>query len=787
MSDDPITRLNAALEGRYRIERELGEGGMAVVCLAHDEKHGRLVAIKVLRPELAAAMGPERFLREIEVAARLNHPNILGLHDSGEADGLLYFVMPFVEGGSLRDRLDREGTLSLEDAGRIVREVGSALAYAHDRGLVHRDVKPENILFQAGHALLCDLGIAKATSEAQMQLTHTGISVGTFLYMSPEQASGDGGIDGRADIYALGCTFHEMLSGEPPFRGSTPQAILAKKLMGRIPELSSSRSDVPATVRDVIVKALATSPEDRFSSSEEFVRALEFATTEEAVFRDVRRRRRGRALRASASVVASTVVGVMVWWAASILGAPAIGSVAVLPDPSSMDDPDQAYFAQDVYRELTSQLARAGVRVKSPTSVARFVGSYALLGEIADSLGVDGIVQVSAARVGGRVDIGLSLTEGETEDLVWAASYSGEARYILSMYSDMVRAIAAEIGVRLSAEVEARLARAPEVDPAVQDALAQASYAWESLTEEGFATALAWYDVALQRDSMSAEAWLGLGQVWGLRAQQGLVSTEEANRRAEPALQRAEELDPALSQVQAAVAVRKTWGEWAWEEAEAAFDAALEQNQFDATTRAYYALFLLYQGRADEAAAHAARAAEDEAPNTLVQGLVGQTLNIRGEYEAAETLLLKALELDRGVPFLLSTLRTTYHLMGRHDEALASWRASFTDEGSYTADGDPAALVALDRGYDEHGYEGALRAVAELYVERSQVEYLAPWRIATLYTRAAMKDEALNYLALACFEARDTNCPYLSVEPTYDFLRDDPRFHAVIDFMGLPR
>ncbi len=205
-------------------------------------------------------MGAERFLREIEVAAQLNHPNILGLHDSGEADGLLYFVMPFVEGESLRDRLDRDATLLLEDAGRIVREIGSALAYAHDRGLVHRDVKPENILFQAGHALLCDLGIAKAASEAQVQLTHTGISVGTFAYMSPEQASGEVAIDGRADIYALGCTFHEMLSGESPFAASTPQAILAKKLMGAIPELSSSRPDVPATVTEVIVKSARALP-----------------------------------------------------------------------------------------------------------------------------------------------------------------------------------------------------------------------------------------------------------------------------------------------------------------------------------------------------------------------------------------------------------------------------------------------------------------------------------------------------------------------------------------------
>src|SRR5881398_3244428 len=217
---DQLARLQAALADRYTIERELGRGGMATVYLAQDRKHHRQVGIKVLKPELAAALGPERFLREIETAARLNHPHILPLHDSGEATGLLYYVMPYVEGETLRNRLDRAGQLPVAEAVQIVREVADALSHAHSHDVVHRDIKPENILLEAGHAVVADFGIARAiTAAGGEQLTATGLAVGTPAYMSPEQAAGDSVLDGRSDVYALGCVLYEMLAGEPPFTG----------------------------------------------------------------------------------------------------------------------------------------------------------------------------------------------------------------------------------------------------------------------------------------------------------------------------------------------------------------------------------------------------------------------------------------------------------------------------------------------------------------------------------------------------------------------------------------
>src|SRR3989441_5188149 len=246
---DQLARLKAALADRYAIERELGRGGMATVYLARDLKHGRLVAIKVLRPEIAAALGPERFLREIEVAARLTHPHILALHDSGQTGGSLYYVMPYIEGESLRDRLEREGQLPLEDALRITREVASALGYAHSHDVVHRDIKPENILLSGGEAVGADFWVARAITQAGGRgLTETGISVGTPAYMSPEQASGQSRIDGRADIYALGCTLYEMLAGEPPYTGPSAQVVITKRFTDPVPSVRRLRETIPPAV-----------------------------------------------------------------------------------------------------------------------------------------------------------------------------------------------------------------------------------------------------------------------------------------------------------------------------------------------------------------------------------------------------------------------------------------------------------------------------------------------------------------------------------------------------------
>jgi len=289
---DAVDRLRTVLAGQYAVDRELGRGGMATVYLAEDLKHGRPVAIKVLRPTLAESLGPARFLREIRIASRLTHPNILPLHESGEAEGLLFYVMPFVAGESVRDRLRREGQLPVEDAVQIAREVAQGLAYAHGEDVVHRDVKPENILLEAGQAVIADFGLARAIHAAALDdLSSAGLAVGTPAYMSPEQASGGNLVDGRSDVYSLGCVLYEMLAGEPPFTGPSAQAIAAKHLQLLPPPLRTVRPHVTDPVVAAVERALEKVPGDRFQTAEEFGRALTAGSAVEAPWRGARRRR----------------------------------------------------------------------------------------------------------------------------------------------------------------------------------------------------------------------------------------------------------------------------------------------------------------------------------------------------------------------------------------------------------------------------------------------------------------------------------------------------------------
>jgi len=287
VNDPLLQRFQALLEGRYAIERELGRGGMATVYLARDLRHGRTVAIKLLQPEITTSLTAERFLREIQITAKLQHPNILGLFDSGAEEGLCYYVMPHVEGESLRDRLLWEKQLGVEAAVEVAIEVCSALAYAHSRGVVHRDIKPENILFSAGHAIVADFGIARAVSEGQRAITAVGIPLGTPPYMSPEQAQGLDNIDHRSDLYALGCMTFEMVAGRPPFVGTSLGKVIQQHLQSPPPSVREFRPDAPAALDPILGKALVKAREGRYQTAEEMLGALRLLAAAETLERSV--------------------------------------------------------------------------------------------------------------------------------------------------------------------------------------------------------------------------------------------------------------------------------------------------------------------------------------------------------------------------------------------------------------------------------------------------------------------------------------------------------------------
>ena len=396
---DLRTRLDTALD-QYQIESQVGEGSMAVVFLAEDLKHNRRVALKVMKPDVGASLGSERFLREIDIAAKLSHPHIVPLYDSGAVDGLHYIVMPYVEGESLRDRLERDGSLELADAVRITGEIAGALDYAHARGLIHRDIKPENILFQSGHAAVTDFGIARGMDEGnESRLTETGVAIGTFAYMSPEQAAGDTDLDARTDVYALGCVLYEMLEGGTPFTGQTPQAILASKITGAASEFPDDTS-VPATVVAVVRKALAAAPESRYATPADFAEDLETAITTEAIEAAAARRRSARRLRVlgAAAGVALLVVGGV--WLSNLLTGPAIGRVAVLPLENDRNDPTQDFFIDGMHDALITEMGQAGIEVIGRRSVMRYRDDVTPVRDIARELNVDAVIESFAFREG---------------------------------------------------------------------------------------------------------------------------------------------------------------------------------------------------------------------------------------------------------------------------------------------------------------------------------------------------------------------------------------------------
>ena len=421
---DQLERLEAALSDRYTIEREIGGGGMAMVYLSRDWKHDRQVALKVMRPELSAILGGERFLREIRIAAKLNHPHILALHDSGEADGFLYYVMPYVEGESLRSKIDREKQLSFDEAVTLTRQVASALDYAHQQGVIHRDIKPENILLHRGEAVVADFGIALAiTAAGGDRLTETGLSLGTPAYMSPEQATGTGELDARTDVYSLGAVLYEMVTGEPPQAGATVQAVIAKLLSERPTQPRVLRGSVPEAMDRAIMKALAKVPADRFASAAEFVTAL---TAQSAEAEDE------------------------------------VKSIVVLPFENLSPDPDNEYFVDGLTEEIITDLSQVSrLHVVSRTSTMMFKGARKSIQAIAQEVGVRYALEGTVRKAGNSLRITAQLIDASGDAHVWAGKFSGSLDDVFDIQERVSREIVDALKVRLTPEEDRRMAQRP--------------------------------------------------------------------------------------------------------------------------------------------------------------------------------------------------------------------------------------------------------------------------------------------------------------------------------------
>ena len=556
-------RLAAALADRYRLERELGSGGMATVHLAEDLRHRRKVAIKVLRPELAAALGAERFLREIETTAGLRHPHILPLFDSGDAEGFLYYVMPLVEGESLRDRLEREKQLPIDDALAIAREVADALGYAHARGIVHRDIKPENILLEGGHAVVADFGIATAVSAAGGdRITQTGMAVGTPLYMSPEQAAGERDLDGRSDLYALGCVLYEMLGGQPPFTGPTVEVVARQHIAVQAAPITNLRPTVPAAVAGALARILAKNPADRFSPAAQFVQAL----TSGAGAPAGPGRSRWSAKRIGVAAAGALALAVGLWLVGrAVLRAgagPRYERIAVLPLDNQTGDTSRAFFADGMTRELIGVLTDAGVHTLGYRAVATYRGTTLPVDRLARDLGVDALVTGTVLQAGDIVQVAVELTDPRSGESLWARTFQRPAPEVVSLQHAVALEIARGISARLTPDQERSLGDAARVDP---KAYAQYLLGAEQAglrTPEGFRRGLNYLRGSLALDSTFAPAWatMAVASTYALIYQ--TAPRDSARATLEGAAQRAMALDPRLGDPYFALGAARVHMDW---------------------------------------------------------------------------------------------------------------------------------------------------------------------------------------------------------------------------------
>jgi serine/threonine-protein kinase len=766
---DLLPHPGAPFADRYAVEREIGRGGMATVYLAEDREHHRHVAIKMLSAELATALGHKRFLREIEIAATLTHPHIISLIESGEAGGSLYYIMPYAPGESLRQRLRRDGMLAIEDAVRVTCEVASALDYAHRAGVVHRDVKPENILFDNGRAVVADFGIAGAMSQvAGETLTSIGLAVGTPTYMSPEQASGER-VDGRSDIYSLGCVLYEMLAGEPPFTGPTAQSVIAKRLSQPAPSVRVVRESVPEAMDAVLRRALSRTPADRHRTADILRRALEAAEDQ-----------RHDALR-SGTHEASTRVR----RAPTSARAPRrIQSIAVLPFENLSANASQEYYVAGMHDAIMGELAQIdALRVASRTSVAPHRASGKTIPEIARTLRVDAVVEGSVLSTGETVRVHVELIRATPrEERVWGHTYDRAERDVLALHSEVARAVAEEIRIELTPTERSRLRETRIIDPEAYRHYLTGNFHLGKNTEPGFRQALDHYDQAIAIDAQYAPAYAGkavayleLGS-WASTQPPSAVSAQ-AKTAALTALDR----DPMLAEAHIALARIKQLFDWDWAGADAEFQRGIELSPKAMYALMAYANYEVAMGRFERSAAIGRRAAQLDPVYADAYFSIGLALYHMGRTGEALTEFEKAVELAPNDLSPVLELAQIYGEMGRREDAAGHAQRV---EHALGGLGPPAWLARLGTAYALANRPADARRILDQLARREG--YVPPTCPGVIHAALGDIDAALDLMDQA-YDQQDVILTWAKVRHHFDPLRAEPRFQELLRRMDFPR
>jgi serine/threonine protein kinase/tetratricopeptide (TPR) repeat protein len=797
VSDDAerLDRLRSALASRYRIVREIGRGGMATVYLAEDIRHDRKVAIKVLKPEVAAALGSQRFLREIQIAAVLTHPHILPLHDSGEADGLVFYVMPYVDGETLRDRLARQKQLPIDEAVAITREVADALAHAHARGVIHRDIKPENILFMGGHAVIADFGVATAVgAAASPRITEGGLALGTPEYMSPEQALGQEDVDARSDIYSLACVTYEMLSGEPPFAGSNFRALLARKLSEPVPRLSPFRETVPPPLEDAVRCALAKIPADRFDTISAFAAAL---TGVDGATRSPRPRSgHDRWSIPRVSKPAFLVAGLLVVSLVALVVQRQLGdrpfytspraseprsqpTIAVLPF-ENLGGADDDYFTAGMTDEITSRLgAVSGLGVIPTRAAQRYERTSMTMRDIGRALGIDYLL-VGSVRWADSVArsrsarVTIELVRAADERQIWSKSYDRVIEDIFEVQSDIAAEVADRLGVTLLAAERARLSSRPTSNPEAYQLYLRGRHFWNKRTENNIQLALDHFQQAVDLDPGYSLAWVGIADAWISRGWYSRLAPGDAFPRAKHAALRALEFDSTLAEAHASMAHIHFEFDHDWKAAEREYRRALQLDSTYATAHHWYGGFLSAMGRHEEALEQAESARRLDPLSSIIQTWVGLRYYFAAKNEAAIAEYGKAIELDPGFAPAYWHLGWAYQEMGRFAEAVSAAERALEIEPQSTL-----YLAAVGHAYARAGRTIEARAILSRLAQASKEKHVSAYHLATIHIALGNADAGLDELQRAHAE-RSPWIGYMRVDPRLKPVRGYPRFEALI-------
>jgi len=728
---------------------------MARVYLARDLKHDRHVAVKVMLPEVAASFGAERFLREIQLAARLTHPHILPLLDSGTADGVPFYVMPFVDGEDVRARLDRQGALGVGEAVQIAREVADALHYAHAADVLHRDVKPENVLMLAGHAVVLDFGVARAMSASMEEADgdEAGTAVGTPAYMSPEQAAGEGGLDGRSDQYGLGLMLWEMLSGEPPFTGPTVQAVLAKRFVEEPAPIEHKRADVPAHVARALARSLRRDPADRFPTAGAFATEL------------------GR-------VTASMPVP----------AAPALPSIAVLPFTNIGHDPENAFLADGIADEVISALGRLRtLQVAARTSSYAFRGKPDDLASIGAALRVAHVLEGSVQRAGTRLRVKVALLRVDDGQQLWSGKFDRQL--------DDVFAIQDEISASISGALEATLlgggdaspaappvarAAAPSTDVETYELYLKGRFQWNRRTEEALEEAVTLFRAATERDPHFAPAFAGLADSYVVLGTYGARAPHEVMPLAREMARRALAIDPSLAEPHAALGMVAAVYDYDWASAEASFARALTLAPAYATAHQWRAVALWVPlARFDDAMADIAAAQALDPLSLSISATAGIVLALAGRCD-------DAIARHRQTLALAPSFGMAHFFLGQAQLGAGDMEGAEESVGQAIelTGGSPemftlGALVSAARG-DRSRADAVRDGLLGLREER----YVGASLIARAHLASGAPAEAITWLQQAV-EERDPDVIYLGARHEYAPLLGQPAFTDLLEQLRL--